>query len=61
MRLEEASHFLQDDQGEEIARRVNEFIAQTSEPSAAQSGERADLYDTLVAFRRRAHAPFSRR
>jgi haloalkane dehalogenase len=27
VRLEEASHFLQDDQGEEIARRVNEFIA----------------------------------
>lgn len=29
VRLEEASHFLQDDQGPEIARRVNEFIAQT--------------------------------
>lgn len=29
VRLEEASHFLQDDQGEEIARRVNEFIAQS--------------------------------
>jgi haloalkane dehalogenase len=27
VRLAEASHFLQDDQGEEIARRVNEFIA----------------------------------
>ena len=27
VRLEEASHFLQDDQGEEIARRINEFIA----------------------------------
>lgn len=31
VRLEEASHFLQDDQGEEVARRVNEFIAQSSE------------------------------
>ena len=31
VRLEEASHFLQDDQGAEIARRVNAFIAQTSE------------------------------
>lgn len=30
-RLPEASHFLQDDQGEEIARRINEFIAQTAE------------------------------
>ena len=29
VRLEEASHFLQDDQGEEIARRVNEFIMAT--------------------------------
>lgn len=29
VRLPEASHFLQDDQGEEIARRINEFIAQT--------------------------------
>ncbi len=28
-RLTEASHFLQDDQGEEVARRVNEFIAQS--------------------------------
>lgn len=27
VRLPEASHFLQDDQGEEIARRMNEFIA----------------------------------
>jgi len=27
VRLAEASHFLQDDQGEEIARRINEFIA----------------------------------
>ncbi len=27
VRLPEASHFLQDDQGDEIARRVNEFIA----------------------------------
>jgi haloalkane dehalogenase len=33
VRLEEASHFLQDDQGEEIARRVNAFIAQA--PTAA--------------------------
>lgn len=33
--IPEASHFLQDDQGAEIARRVNEFIAQTS----AQVGE----------------------
>jgi len=31
VRLEEASHFLQDDQGEEIARRVNEFIAASAE------------------------------
>jgi len=31
VRLEEASHFLQDDQGEEIARRVNEFIAESSD------------------------------
>ena len=31
VRLEEASHFLQDDQGEEIARRVNAFIEQASE------------------------------
>jgi haloalkane dehalogenase len=30
-RLPEASHFLQDDQGEEIARRVNAFIAATSD------------------------------
>jgi haloalkane dehalogenase len=30
IRLPEASHFLQDDQGEEIARRINEFIAVTS-------------------------------
>ncbi|NDJ61609.1 MAG: alpha/beta fold hydrolase [Chloroflexi bacterium] len=29
VRLEEASHFLQDDAGEEIARRMNEFIAQS--------------------------------
>ena len=29
VRLREASHFLQDDQGVEIARRVNEFIAQS--------------------------------
>ena len=29
VRLPEASHFLQDDQGEEIARRVNAFIAQS--------------------------------
>jgi haloalkane dehalogenase len=29
VRLEEASHFLQDDQGAEIARRINEFIAAT--------------------------------
>ncbi len=29
VRLEEASHFLQDDQGTEIARRVNEFIEQS--------------------------------
>jgi len=29
IRLPEASHFLQDDQGAEIARRVNEFIATT--------------------------------
>jgi haloalkane dehalogenase len=27
VRLPEAGHFLQDDQGPEIARRVNEFIA----------------------------------
>ena len=31
VRLPEASHFLQDDQGEEIARRINEFIAATAE------------------------------
>ena len=31
VRLPEASHFLQDDQGEEIARRVNEFIAATGQ------------------------------
>ena len=31
VRLPEASHFLQDDQGEEIARRINEFIAATSD------------------------------
>jgi haloalkane dehalogenase len=31
VRLPEASHFLQDDQGEEIARRVNEFIAATAQ------------------------------
>jgi pimeloyl-ACP methyl ester carboxylesterase len=30
VRLPEASHFLQDDQGEEIAERVNAFIAQTA-------------------------------
>jgi haloalkane dehalogenase len=30
-RLPEASHFLQDDQGEEIARRINEFITATSQ------------------------------
>lgn len=30
VRLDEASHFLQDDLGEEIARRMNEFITQTS-------------------------------
>jgi haloalkane dehalogenase len=30
VRLEEASHFLQDDAGEEIARRINEFIAKSS-------------------------------
>lgn len=29
VRLPEAGHFLQDDQGDEIARRVNEFIAQS--------------------------------
>jgi pimeloyl-ACP methyl ester carboxylesterase len=33
VRLPEAGHFLQDDQGEDIARRVNEFIAQTSDNS----------------------------
>jgi haloalkane dehalogenase len=31
VRLPEASHFLQDDQGEEIARRMNAFIAQSRE------------------------------
>ena len=31
VRLPEASHFLQDDQGEEIARRINEFIAAASD------------------------------
>lgn len=31
IRLDEASHFLQDDQGEEIARRVNEFIEAATE------------------------------
>lgn len=31
VRLPGASHFLQDDQGEEIARRMNEFIAATNE------------------------------
>jgi pimeloyl-ACP methyl ester carboxylesterase len=31
VRLPEASHFLQDDQGEEIARRINVFIAATSQ------------------------------
>jgi pimeloyl-ACP methyl ester carboxylesterase len=30
VRLPEASHFLQDDQGEEVARRINEFIVATS-------------------------------
>jgi haloalkane dehalogenase len=30
VRLPDASHFLQDDQGEEIARRINEFIALTT-------------------------------
>jgi haloalkane dehalogenase len=34
VRLQEASHFLQDDRGAEIARRVNAFIAQS--PSAAK-------------------------
>jgi hypothetical protein len=29
VRLLEASHFLQDDQGAEIARRVNDFVAQS--------------------------------
>jgi haloalkane dehalogenase len=39
VRLPEASHFLQDDQGAEIARRVNEFVAQSpigTEASALQ-------------------------
>jgi haloalkane dehalogenase len=31
VRLPEASHFLQDDQGEEIARRINEFIVATGQ------------------------------
>lgn len=31
VRLDEASHFLQDDLGPEIARRMNEFIAQSTE------------------------------
>ena len=31
LRLPQASHFFQDDQGEEIARRVNAFIARTKE------------------------------
>ena len=50
VRLEDAGHFLQDDQGEEIARRINEFIAQsTNEESASATeeiGYRAGLYDT---------------
>ena len=56
VRLEEASHFLQDDQGEEIARRVNEFIAQSaSEESASATeeiGYRAGLYDTAFPSER---------
>ncbi|NJL54556.1 hypothetical protein HC928_04675 [bacterium] len=37
VRLPEASHFLQDDQGEEIARRVNEFVAQTPKQDEERS------------------------
>ncbi|GEM_PF-525619 len=38
-RLEEAGHFLQDDQGEEIARRMNEFIAQSSGSDAETNND----------------------
>ena len=37
VRLEEASHFLQDDQGEEIARRIIEFIVRSSVDDVATS------------------------
>jgi pimeloyl-ACP methyl ester carboxylesterase len=40
VRLPEAGHYLQDDQGEDIARRMNEFIAQTPITEAAsEAGE----------------------
>lgn len=56
VRLEEASHFLQDDAGEEIARRMNDFIAQTSDTEDQSAfegpGYRAGLYDTAFPSER---------
>jgi haloalkane dehalogenase len=47
VRLPEAGHYLQDDQGEEIARRINEFIAQTPvESELTLLGYRAGLYQS---------------
>ena len=49
VRLEEASHFLQDDQGEEIAHRVNEFIAQTrGSDDSASAVEVTPLQDDVI-------------
>ncbi|NDJ75788.1 MAG: alpha/beta fold hydrolase [Chloroflexi bacterium] len=49
VRLEEAGHFLQDDQGEEIARRVNEFIAQTS-GTTSDAGASTDSEEPSIGF-----------
>jgi hypothetical protein len=53
VRLPEAGHYLQDDQGEEIARRIVEFIAQTPTMAATtELGYRAGLYDTAFPSER---------
>ncbi|MEA1882970.1 MAG: haloalkane dehalogenase [Thermotogota bacterium] len=49
-RLPEASHFLQDDQGAEIAQRINQFIASTKEKDP-QTSERLNRYcEFLCAY-----------
>jgi haloalkane dehalogenase len=50
VRLPEASHFLQDDQGEEIARRINAFIEQqTGQTEGLTTSNSGAWYDSLVS------------